>query len=527
MGRGVVTGMLLGVLFAALFLAILSLSAPLPNRSGGVNDAPSAPSGTPVPEETAGAETAPAAVAPAPEQPGSEPPADTTPADPAPTPADPAPAEDAPADRPAASADTATRTGPADNVPLPAGSEFNRPPPEQAATVPAPDSAPVSAPPQGSPAPAPDTLAASPVPDTAPAPRPTGTAALDLPQVQSPVPDTSTPEVSDTSADPLAPPPELQPAPLGLPQIDTDPGTPTTMPAPAPELPEEPATGAPAAGEETARAAPAPTVTPAPPASFRPALPRIGDAADASEPQAAETAAGVPVPDPSEGEDPRPAIEAYAAPFDPSETRPLMAVILIDDPAFGSDRSVLLDFPFPVSFAIDPTAPGAAESAAAYRAAGFEVLILAGMLPDGAAPSDVETALAGALDVLPETVALLDTDQNRVQGDRPVLDAVVAALADTGHGLVAYPRGLNAAEQSAVRAGVPAATLFRQIDSERERATVITRYLDRAAFAAGQEGRVIVVGHTYSDTVTALFSWALGDRSESVVMAPVSAVLTR
>jgi polysaccharide deacetylase 2 family uncharacterized protein YibQ len=38
---------------------------------------------------------------------------------------------------------------------------------------------------------------------------------------------------------------------------------------------------------------------------------------------------------------------------------------------------------------------------------------------------------------------------------------------------------------------------------------------------------VIVVGHTYSDTVTALFSWALGSRSEAVAMAPVSAVLTR
>jgi len=56
---------------------------------------------------------------------------------------------------------------------------------------------------------------------------------------------------------------------------------------------------------------------------------------------------------------------------------------------------------------------------------------------------------------------------------------------------------------------------------------VITRYLDRAAFAAGQEGQVIVVGHTYSDTVTALFSWALGSRSENVALAPVSAVLTR
>jgi len=92
---------------------------------------------------------------------------------------------------------------------------------------------------------------------------------------------------------------------------------------------------------------------------------------------------------------------------------------------------------------------------------------------------------------------------------------------------VTFPRGLPVAEQSAARQGVPAATLFREIDSDRERATVITRYLDRAAFAAGQQGSVIVVGHTYADTVTALFSWVLGNRSEGVALAPVSAVLTR
>ena len=50
---------------------------------------------------------------------------------------------------------------------------------------------------------------------------------------------------------------------------------------------------------------------------------------------------------------------------------------------------------------------------------------------------------------------------------------------------------------------------------------------DRAAFAAAQEGSVIVLGHTYSETVTALYSWALGSRSESVALAPLSAVLLR
>jgi len=515
MGRGVIIGMVWGVLFSALFLAVISLNAPLPEErapaasmveAGDVDTRPELPElaaedEAPNPLETPEVETPPTndATAGAPETGG-------------------------------AVEQSETGQGPADNVPLPAGSEFNRPPPDEAAALPVPDQAPDVTPPTGSAAPAPDVLTGSPVPDTASAPLPTATAALDLPQINVPTADGTTPEVTNTDQDPLAPPQELQPAPLGLPQIETDPGAVRldTIPAAAPVLDQPSESTDPAETSEPEPVEPTdPSPAPLEAAGLsEPRLPRIGgplptevgaetDAEDAASTMPEDIAA-------------RPAIEAFAAEFDAAETRPLMAVILIDDPAFGLDRTLLQSFPFPVSFAIDPTRPQAAENAAAYRAAGFEVLMLAeDMLPAGAAPADVEVALAGGFEILPEAVAVLDSDQNRVQGDRPVLDAVISVLQETGHGLVAYPRGLNAAEQSAVRVDVPAATLFRQIDSERERATVITRYLDRAAFAAGQDGSVIVIGHTYSDTVTALFSWALGARSESVAMAPVSAVLTR
>jgi polysaccharide deacetylase 2 family uncharacterized protein YibQ len=221
------------------------------------------------------------------------------------------------------------------------------------------------------------------------------------------------------------------------------------------------------------------------------------------------------------------AIVAHAAPFAADETRPLMAIVLIDDPSFPLGREVLTGFAFPVTFAIDPRRPDAAEAAAAYRAAGFEVMLLGDVFTEDTTGEEVPAILSRGFATLPEAVAVLDTPGEAIQGRREVLDAVVDSLSETGHGLVAFPRGLPVAEQSAGRAGVPAATLFRELDSESERATVVTRYLDRAAFAAGQEGAVIVVGHTYADTVTALFSWALGNRSEAVALAPVSAVLTR
>jgi polysaccharide deacetylase 2 family uncharacterized protein YibQ len=100
-----------------------------------------------------------------------------------------------------------------------------------------------------------------------------------------------------------------------------------------------------------------------------------------------------------------PALEAFAAPFDPAETRPLIAVILIDEPDDRLDIETLTRFSFPVAFAIDPSRPDAAERAAIYRAAGFEVLMLASVIPEGATASDTEVALSVARDRVPEAIA--------------------------------------------------------------------------------------------------------------------------
>ncbi|MEM7721885.1 MAG: divergent polysaccharide deacetylase family protein [Pseudomonadota bacterium] len=221
------------------------------------------------------------------------------------------------------------------------------------------------------------------------------------------------------------------------------------------------------------------------------------------------------------------ALRDHAVAFEAPDGQPLLSVVLIDDPEAGLDLDVLTRFTFPVAFAVDPTAPGAADRAQSYRDAGFEVVIYADIFPDGATPPDAETALAAAVQDIPEAVAVMDTPDSRVQADRPILDATVAAVAETGHGVVAFPRGLNAAEQTARRAEVPVATLFRLLDDEDQSAPVITRFLTRAAFAASADGAVVVAGRTRPDTVTALFSWALGERSEGVTIAPLSAALLR
>ncbi|GAA5068586.1 divergent polysaccharide deacetylase family protein [Roseibacterium beibuensis] len=618
MGRGIFLGVIWGALVALIVSVAVSLSTPLPERGlrMATAPAPEVESVSPTALGTgAGQGDAPAEDEASPD----EAEADAAPPETAPEPAE-APAPE-PAPTPEPGSDQPDASGPATEIPLPSGSEFNRPPPEEEAALPTTDEAPAAAAPRALPAPdgtSPQALDTAPAPQpdiatvpTAPAPgalatldlappsmgagdaasparpQPTvlpsqgteaapipSTRTAPLPQVVPPEPDAAveadaapeavtepapvteeaaavdpaptTPEgpVADEEA-PASPEPVIDPdaplppvrrlvqpegsAPVGL-VTEDDLSTPSVIPtAPAPAVPQPPAaTADPAPQADAPQEDGFASDAPVQPRRLRPGesgtLPQItASVPEASEPAADEDAAA---PEP-EAEAATGALAAYSVPFDSSETRPLIAVILIDDPEAGLDIPTLTRFSFPVAFAIDPLRPDAAMRAAAFREAGFEVLMLGTAVPADATAQDAEVALSAASEAVPEAIAILDTPDNRIQSNRPALDAVVGRAGAAGQGLLAFPRGLNAAEQSALRVDVPAATLFRLLDDENQRATVITRYLGRAEFAAQQEGAVVVAGRTRPDTVTALFSWALSGRDEGVAVAPVSEVLRR
>ncbi|MBY4891683.1 divergent polysaccharide deacetylase family protein [Rhodobacteraceae bacterium N5(2021)] len=591
---GLMSGVLWGTLVSVVGLAALSLSSPLPPRGGEATvetpqaeDVPLVAEGTldgdAAEEDATLEEAAGDADSPTSDGDGEGDSVQTPELMPEVTPED-----------TGDGAEDGAATVPATEIPLPSGSEFNRPPPEPEAALPAPDAAPAATAPQ---APTLSGDVSAPSLDTAPAAQPSVAAegpaqiAAAAGEASGPASPAAAPAPVIASGPSALTQPEASPTPqvssAFLPQVTED----AAVTSEAPETPETPETDvaaeAPEADvsaegpetdtEQVAVAAEEPEVVPL----QTPVFPSIGDGAgDAAVtpempsevalegametpveevsptlsapafpqtstlPQVAPAIAPPVAPSvagdaaeadaPAEGDAPDapdpgdlPAIQAFAAPFDTAEERPLMAVVLIDEPESPIDLSTLTRFTFPVAFAVDPLSPDARARAAAYREAGFEVVILGSMIADGATGADTEVALAAAASTLPEAVAVLDTPEGRIQGDRPVLDALVAALGESGHGLVAFPRGLNAAEQSASRAGVPAATVFRFLDDEDQQATVITRILSRAAFAAAQEGNVIVVGRTRPDTVTALFSWALGGRFEAVALAPLSATLLR
>ncbi|KIN72910.1 divergent polysaccharide deacetylase family protein [Sulfitobacter guttiformis] len=226
-------------------------------------------------------------------------------------------------------------------------------------------------------------------------------------------------------------------------------------------------------------------------------------------------------------DDTRP-ISRNAQPFANPEGKPLMGIVLIDTgadlDAGGIGLPALSSFPYPVSFAVDMGLPDAADRAARFRSEGFDVLAMLD-LPAGAQPSDAEVSLSVAIQEMPEIVGILEGTGEGLQGTREVADQVTRILQASGHGLVTQSKGLNSMPKLALKEGVPAAPVFRDFDSEGQQPRVIRRFLDQAAFKAGQEGGVIVLGRLRPETIEALLVWGLADRAGSVALAPVSAVL--
>lgn len=220
--------------------------------------------------------------------------------------------------------------------------------------------------------------------------------------------------------------------------------------------------------------------------------------------------------------------QKHAQVFENADEKPLMSIVLIDD---GSSEiageagiEALSSFPYALSFAVDTSLLDAPDRMAIYRAQGFEVMALID-LPEGALPTDAENTLGVILPRMDEVVGVLEGTRGGLQGSRDVADQVTAILAQSGHGLLTQDKGLNTMPKLAVKEGVPAAPIFRDLDSKGQSSQVMRRFLDQAAFRAGQEGAVVMLGRLRPDTVSALLLWGLQDRAGTVALAPISAAL--
>lgn len=257
-------------------------------------------------------------------------------------------------------------------------------------------------------------------------------------------------------------------------------------------------------------------------------LPSVTDTPEPTEEDATSTAdtGDAEAADPAQVDDSLPPIQRFATAFENPNDKPLMSIVLIDDGSSPIGLEALKSFPYPLSFAVDTGWSGAGEATQRYREAGFEVLAMVD-LPEGQAASDTEVAMQTYLERVPEAVAVMEGDGSGLQAGREASEQLAKILRDTGHGAVLFPNGLNTAQKLIAREGVPSASVFRDFDAKGQNATVIRRFLDQAAFRAGQEENgVIMVGRLRADTISALLLWGLQDRAGRVAIAPVSAVLT-
>jgi len=217
-------------------------------------------------------------------------------------------------------------------------------------------------------------------------------------------------------------------------------------------------------------------------------------------------------------------VEVNAEQFENADEKPVMAIVLVDTGEAAFDMEALESFPYPLSLAVSTLDPNVAAKTTDYRARGFEVLAMVDM-PTDATASDVEQALQAHLSVSDAFVGVMEGLDDGLQGSKEISDQVTQALLESGHGLLMQTNGLNTAQKLAAKEGVPSNTVFREFDTGEQTAVVMRRFLDGAAFKAGQEQGVVMVGQLRDEAISALLLWALQDRAGTVAMAPVSAAL--
>jgi polysaccharide deacetylase 2 family uncharacterized protein YibQ len=248
-------------------------------------------------------------------------------------------------------------------------------------------------------------------------------------------------------------------------------------------------------------------------------MPRI--TAPAETPDAPE----VPVVPEAENPEPVGALERNAVSFSDDSGRPLMALVVVGDGEAASLVSRVDGLGGQVTVVLDPADASMRSVAPDLKARGHEVLILANSLPVNATPRDVEVSLSAFISDYPDAVGILLPPDGAIASDRALLKQAMEFAAASGHAVVTAQSGLDTAGRIAQGAGARALGVYRRLDGAGESATTVTRTLDRATFQAARDGNVAVLGGLGDETIAGLTAWRAGLRGDSVVLAPLSALL--
>ena len=220
------------------------------------------------------------------------------------------------------------------------------------------------------------------------------------------------------------------------------------------------------------------------------------------------------------------AIDLYARDKISDEGKPKLSIVLLTDQLSAIDPNLLQVLPIPVTFAVDPVNPAADTLLISLREREQEAVILADLPPE-AAVQDVDAALTALVDMLPQTVGVIERQAGALQQSRDVMLHVPEVLNRTGHGLVVYEKGFNTLAKEAGKAGTPVATIYRNLDDADQNERAIRRFLDGAAFRAANSPSepIVVLARLRRETMSAIRIWALQDRAHKTAVVPVSQLM--
>jgi polysaccharide deacetylase 2 family uncharacterized protein YibQ len=209
---------------------------------------------------------------------------------------------------------------------------------------------------------------------------------------------------------------------------------------------------------------------------------------------------------------------------------PKISIILVDQAEGGVAAADLALVSYPVTIAVSPARENIDDILSEYERSDHAILALS--------PTDVEYSLSGNLSdsqvstllsryfaIMPKAIGMLDRPEATLQVDRQLAKAVVKSFAENGKALVTYSKGLNSLLKDAENAKVPAAKIFRSLDSKGEDQAAILRVLDRAVLEASQNGQAIVQGSSNAQTLAAIDKWLGTNRASTVTLVTLDKVL--
>ncbi len=241
-------------------------------------------------------------------------------------------------------------------------------------------------------------------------------------------------------------------------------------------------------------------------------------------------------------EDGRQAWRVYARPFDDSDKRPRIAIIVTDlGPSAAATTAAIQNLPGAVTLAFTPYGSRVSELVEEARAAGHETLMAAPSEPpefprNDPGPYTLLAALSPAenldrleyvLSRVPGYVGVVTTTSGRFFANEEALQPVLTLLRRRGL-LYVDGRGTpkSVAQQMAAAVGLPRAYGNRFLDTEASRGAIDNRLAELERIAR-ESGSAIGIGQPYPVTIERIAQWVETLEGKGIALAPITAVVDR